>query len=190
MQARQTSHTTDTGGSPSQFPRGQTSKLAGKVVSYHWRRMMRLRATPHEVALGCAAGVFAACTPLLGFQMALAAALAFLLRVSVPAALVGTFVGNPLSWPAIWSASYIAGAWMLGHDPAAAAEHFTESATAFSATLAAPGNPSLDVAMVNLSPIWQPLLLGGLAIGLLAAALSYYPTRRAVRVFQKRRKAI
>lgn len=186
MQVRLTSQTTDTGGSASQFPRGRS----GKVLSYHWRRMLRLRATPHEVALGCAAGVFAACTPFFGFQMALAAALAFLLRVSVPAALVATFVGNPLSWPAIWSASYIAGAWMLGHDPAAAAENFTESATAFSATLTAPGSPSLDVAMVNLSPIWQPLLLGGLAIGLLAAAISYYPTRRAVRVYQKRRKAV
>ena len=172
-------------GRPSQPP----SSRPGKVLNYHWRRLLRVSATPHEVALGCAAGVFAACTPFFGFQMALAAALALLLRVSVPAALVATFVGNPLSWPAIWSASYIAGAWMLGHDPASAADHFTESATAFSATLAAPGNPSLDVAMVNLSPIWQPLLLGGLAIGLLAALISYYPTRRAVRVFQKRRKA-
>jgi uncharacterized protein len=160
-----------------------------KIISFYWRRMMRVRATPHEVALGCAAGVFAACTPLLGFQMALACALAFLLRVSVPAALIGTFVGNPLSWPAIWSASYIAGAWMLGHDPALAADHFSESATALTATLSAPGHPSLDVAMVNLSPIWQPMLLGGLMIGLLAAAGSYYPTRRAVRVFQKRRRA-
>ena len=179
------SQTTSAEGRRSQAP----STRPGKVLSYHWRRLLRLRATPHEVALGCAAGVFAACTPFFGFQMALAAALAFFLRVSVPAALVATFVGNPLSWPAIWSASYIAGAWMLGHDPAAAADHFAESATALQATLSAPGNPSLDVAMVNLSPIWQPLLLGGLAIGLLAAAISYYPTRRAVRVFQKRRKA-
>jgi uncharacterized protein len=159
----------------------------GKVLAYHWRRLLRMHATPHEVALGCAAGVFAACTPFLGFQMALAGALAFLLRVSVPAALVGTFVGNPLSWPAIWSASYVAGAWLLGHDPAAAAEHFTNSATAFSETLAQPGNPSLDVAMVNLSPIWQPLLLGGSLIGLFAAAVTYYPTLRAVRLFQTRR---
>lgn len=159
-----------------------------KVASYHWRRLLRLRATPHEVALGCAAGVFAACTPFLGFQMALAGALALVLRVSVPAALVGTFVGNPLSWPAIWSASYIAGAWLLGHDPAAAADNFAENATALTATLSAPGQPSLDVAMVNLSPIWWPLVLGGSLIGLLAAVLSYYPTRRAVRLFQKRRK--
>ena len=74
--------------------------IGRKRLAYYWRRILRVRATPHEVALGCAAGVFAACTPFLGFQMALAGALAFLLRVSIPAALLGTFIGNPLSWPA------------------------------------------------------------------------------------------
>jgi len=158
-----------------------------KHFHYYWRRMLRLRATPHEVALGCAAGVFAACTPFLGFQMALAGALAFLLRVSIPAALLGTFVGNPLSWPAIWSASYIAGVWVLGHDPAYAAEHFVETANALSATLRAP-SPSLDTAVVYLSPLIEPMIIGGLIVGLVAAVFSYYPTRQAVRVFQKRRK--
>ena len=159
-----------------------------KHLIYYWRRILRLRATPHEVALGCAAGVFAACTPFLGFQMALAGALAFLLRVSIPAALLGTFIGNPLSWPAIWSASYVAGVWVLGDDPAYAAEHFVQSANALSATLMAPSR-SLDTAVVSLSPIVEPMIIGGLLVGLIAAVFSYYPTRQAVRVFQKRRKA-
>lgn len=164
-------------------------KLIAKLSKYYWRKLLRVRATPHEIALGCAAGVFAACTPFLGAQMFLAVVLALILRVSVPAAIVGTFVGNPISWPAIWSASYIAGAWMLGQDPAAAADHLAESATVLSATLSGPGQPSLDTAIVNLSPFLQPLLLGGVVIGLLAAAASYYPTLRAVRLFQRRRAA-
>lgn len=159
-----------------------------KHLTYYWRRILRLRATPHEVALGCAAGVFAACTPFLGFQMALAGAIAFLLRVSIPAALLGTFIGNPLSWPAIWSASYVAGVWVLGDDPADAAEHFVQSANALSATLMAPSR-SLDSAVISLSPIIEPLVIGGLLVGLIAAVFSYYPTRQAVRVFQKRRRA-
>lgn len=159
-----------------------------KRLTYYWRRILRLRATPHEVALGCAARVFAACTPFLGFQMALAGAIAFLLRVSIPAALLGTFIGNPLSWPAIWSASYVAGVWVLGDDPADAAEHFVQSANKLSATLMAPSR-SLDSAVVSLSPIIEPLVIGGLLVGLIAAVFSYYPTRQAVRVFQKRRRA-
>lgn len=158
-----------------------------KHLLYYWRRMLRLRATPHEVALGCAAGVFAACTPFLGFQMVLAVALAFLLRVSIPAALLGTFIGNPLSWPAIWGASYVAGVWVLGDDPAYAAEHFVQSANALGATLMAP-SPSLDTAVGSLSPIIEPMIIGGLLVGLIAAVFSYYPTRQAVRVFQKRRR--
>lgn len=158
-----------------------------KVSKYHWRKLLRVRATPHEIALGCAAGVFAACTPFLGAQMILAVVLALLLRVSVPAAIVGTFVGNPISWPAIWSASYIAGAWLLGQDPAVAADQLAESATVLSATLSSPGQPSLTAAVVNLSPFLQPLLIGGVVIGLLAASASYYPTLRAVRLFQRRR---
>jgi uncharacterized protein (DUF2062 family) len=157
-------------------------------IAYYWRRILRVRATPHEVALGCAAGVFAACTPFLGFQMALAVAIACLLRVSIPAALIGTFVGNPLSWPAIWSASYIAGLWVLGDDPAYAAEHFTRGANALGATLRAPTPEALNAAVLDMSPIFEPMIVGGLLVGLIAAAFSYYPTRRAVRVFQKRRR--
>ena len=162
--------------------------FARKQASVLWRRMLRLRATPHEVALGCAAGVFAACTPFLGLQIALAMAIAFVLRVNVPAAVLGTFVGNPLSWPAIWSASYFAGAWVLGTEPAVAADHLAAQATRLSAQLLAPVPMALDTTAVNLSPFVAPMVLGGLMIGLLAAAGSYYPMRRAVRVFQKRRR--
>lgn len=157
-------------------------------LTYFWRRIISVRATPHEVALGCAVGVFAACTPFVGIQTVLAGTLAFLLRVSIPAALIGTFVGNPLSWPAIWSASYIAGAWLLGLDPAYAAEHLSTTANAVSASLMTPSPEALGLAVINLSPIVEPLIVGGFLIGFLAAVFSYYPTRRAVRVFQKRHK--
>ncbi|MBA2125265.1 DUF2062 domain-containing protein [Hyphomicrobium methylovorum] len=169
-----------------------TSLLAPlrKRLSYYWRRLLRIRATPHEVALGCAAGVFAACTPFIGFQMAMAGALAFLLRVSIPAAMLGTFIGNPLSWPAIWGASYVAGVWVLGHDPAYATEHFVETANALSKTLLEPSPETLDTAVVTLSPFVEPMVVGGLLVGLVAALFSYYPTRQAVRVFQKRRRVL
>ena len=171
---------------PSQ--RGLIFGPGGKWITYYWRRILRVRATPHEVALGYAVGVFAACTPFLGFQTVLALALALVLRVSTPAALIGTFIGNPISWPAIWSASYISGAWLLGLDPAYAAEHFSESANAVGATLMAPTPEAFGAAVQNLSPIVEPMVVGGLFVGLIAAVFSYYPTRRAVRVFQKRRR--
>lgn len=161
-----------------------------KLARYYWRRTIRLHATPHEVALGCALGVFAACTPFLGFQMALAGILALLLRVNIPAAFLGTFIGNPLSWPAIWAASYISGAWMLGHDPAAAADQIAAGANVIGETLREPTPEKVDAAVVNLTPIASQFLAGSLLIGLIAAAMSYYPIRRAVRIFQKRRRTL
>lgn len=160
-----------------------------KRMHYAWRRILRVRATPHEIALGCAAGVFAACTPFFGFQMALAAALALILRVSIPAALAGTFIGNPLSWPAIWSASYVAGAYVLGLDPANACAAISDSVDAFGSLF--PLSPqAFDAAVINLAAVAAPLVVGGLLVGFVLAAGSYYPTRRAVGVFQKRRAAL
>jgi hypothetical protein len=156
-------------------------------VRYFWRQILQVRATPHAVALGFAIGVFMACTPFLGVQTILAFVLAFVLRVSMPAAVLGTFIGNPLSWPAIWSASYVSGALVLGQDPTYAASHLSDTANALSATLMAPSPETLDTAVDNLSPILAPMLVGGLLVGLIAAVFSYYPTRRAVRIFQRHR---
>ncbi|MFT3730271.1 MAG: DUF2062 domain-containing protein [Hyphomicrobium sp.] len=159
-------------------------------LRYFWRQVLRVRATPHAVAFGFAIGVFTACTPFLGVQTILAFALAFLFRVSMPAALLGTFVGNPLSWPAIWSASYVSGALLLGQDPTYATDHLGETANVLGATLSAPSPETLGAAVDNLSPIAEPMLVGGLLVGLIAAIFAYYPTRRAVRVFQRHRKLI
>lgn len=161
----------------------------GSRLRFFWRKVLRVRATPHEVALGFAIGVFAACTPFLGVQTILACALAFLLRVSMPAAVLGTFIGNPLSWPAIWSASYVGGALLLGQDPTYAADHFSETANVLGATLAAPSQDTFGMAVTNLSPIIEPMVVGGLLVGLIAAVFSYYPTRRAVRIFQRHRRS-
>ncbi len=159
-----------------------------RKIAHHWHRIMRLRATPHEVALGCAAGIFAAFTPFFGFQMLLAAVLAFTLRVSIPAALLATFAGNPLSWPAIWGASYLAGAWLLGNDPAAISATQLNASAALVSTAFTEFTPgALSEALDYLTPVLKPIVIGSLAVGLLAAIMSYYPTRRAVRVFQDRR---
>ncbi len=156
-------------------------------LRYFWRRILQVRATPHEVALGFAIGVFAACTPFLGIQTILACVLAFMFRVSMPAAALGTLIGNPLSWPAIWSASYVSGALLLGQDPTYAANHLSDTANALGATLMAPSPETLGTALSNLSPFAGPMVVGGLLVGLIAAVFSYYPTRRAVRVFQRHR---
>ncbi|MES0404116.1 MAG: DUF2062 domain-containing protein, partial [Hyphomicrobium sp.] len=90
-------------------------------------RLMHLRASPHEVALGCAVGVFVAITPLLGAHMLIAALLAGFLRGSVPAAVLGTFFGNPVSWPIIWTSTYAVGLQIIGPDDVLGAGDFEQN---------------------------------------------------------------
>ena len=94
----------------------------GRSGQYFWKRILRLRATPHAIAAGVAAGVFAAFLPFLGLHILIAAALAWLLRGNMLAAALGTAaVGNPLTFPLIWAATYAGGRFLLHAGPASAA---------------------------------------------------------------------
>jgi uncharacterized protein len=153
------------------------------------RRLSRLRASPHEIALGCAAGAFASITPLLGVQTLLAIVLAVLLRASIPAAVVGTFVGNPLSWPFIWASTYAMGLQIVGLqgmlDPAA----FERSVLHVWAALIERSPQVLDATAALLWPLLLPMLAGSLPIGLLTAGIVYYISRNVVLAWRVRRVA-
>lgn len=79
-----------------------------------WRytvaRLSRLKTSPHAIAAGFASGAAVSFTPLLGLHFLLAFALAFLTRGSFLAAALGTAVGNPLTFPFIFAATYWLGA--------------------------------------------------------------------------------
>ena len=170
-------------GRPAPGPRRRWSVASRLAV----RRLSRLRASPHEIALGCAAGAFASITPLLGVQTLLAVVLAILLRASVPAAVFGTFVGNPLSWPLIWASTYAMGLQMVGLegvlDPAA----FERNVMLLWGALLERSPQLLDATSALLWPLLWPMLAGSLPIGLLTAAVVYYISRNVVRAWRVRR---
>jgi uncharacterized protein (DUF2062 family) len=144
-------------------------------------RLMHLRASPHEVALGCAVGVFVAITPLLGAHMLIAALLAGFLRVSVPAAVLGTFFGNPVSWPIIWTSTYTIGLQIIGPDGVVGAGDFEQNVTLLWAALLERSPELLNATGALLWPLLLPMLVGSLPLGLLAAAIVYYISRKLIR---------
>ena len=150
------------------------------------RKLSRLRASPHEIALGCAVGAFASITPLLGIQTLIAVALAMVLRASVPAAVVGTFVGNPLSWPFIWASTYAMGLQLVGlegvFDPSAIERNMLQ----LWAAVLERSPHIMDATAALLWPLLWPMLAGSLPIGLLTAAIVYYISRNAVRAWRDR----
>ena len=138
---------------------------------YVTKRVLRLRATPHAVSFGIAIGVFTSVTPFLGLHILLSMALAFIVRVNVLAAALGTFFGNPLTFPFIWIGTYKLGNMILygngGHL----------------------GMGQLAKRIIHLSyhellQIIKPMIVGAIPVGLLAAAVSYFLVRRLVNIYQ------
>src|SRR6185295_14001430 len=85
-----------------------------RSTRYVLYRLKRLSESPHAVALGFAVGVFSAATPFLGTHMVMAALIAWAVGGSIVAAVLGTFFGNPLTYPLLWYTTYEVGHLMLG----------------------------------------------------------------------------
>lgn len=151
----------------------------GRSIRYARLRLARLNASPHAIGLGLAIGVFASFQPILGFQMLLAGSAAWLLRASVGAALIGTFVGGPLTWPFMWLAAYHLGALMVGGD-----QHVTldELWSALSGVGAVASPDATEAGEVLVRQILYPLAVGAVPVGLLAGAAFYVMMLRALRL--------
>ena len=146
----------------------------GRSVRYIKKRVLRMSGSPHAVAAGFASGVFASCTPLVGFHFILGAFVAYVLRGNLVASAFGTAIGNPLTFPFIWAGTYRVGSWILGLE----GEHMPAklSGGLFSESLE------------TMWPLLKPMLVAGIPIGAIAWVLFYFPVRRAVRIYQEKRK--
>ena len=164
---------------------------------YLGHRVRRLPDTPHRIALGVACGVFSSFTPFFGLHFIFALAVARAVRGNMIAALIGTGVGNPLTFPFIAPVALGLGRRILGHG--ASGRDFGRVSDAFSQAFAAVklGVLSLfgrgESEWFKLVPFFRdilwPYLVGGLLPGLAAAILSYYLTRPLVAAYQTRRRS-
>lgn len=92
------------------YPRGGWYRAARYVI----HRVRRLPDPAHRISRGIAAGVFVCFTPFFGLHFATAALIAWLIRGNILAALLATFVGNPLTFPLIAELSLDLGSRILG----------------------------------------------------------------------------
>jgi uncharacterized protein (DUF2062 family) len=65
-----------------------------------------------SVSAGLGVGTFVALTPTFPMQMIIAAVLAYVFRVNVPAALAACWITNPLTMPIIFPLEYYLGSWI------------------------------------------------------------------------------
>lgn len=142
----------------------------GRALRYRLKRLLRVGGSPHAVAAGAAAGIFAAFSPFLGFHYIIAALLAFALGGSILAAAAVTTVANPLTLPLFWAASYEIGSlFMPSH------VHFSAAAIIEQHTWAA------------IEPFLAPLVVGSVVAGAALGLVIYFPVRALVAGYQARR---
>ncbi|PWV98789.1 hypothetical protein DFR52_10478 [Hoeflea marina] len=148
-----------------------------RSIQYFVKRVLRLTASPHGIAAGVAAGVFASWTPLLGFHFILAFAIAYLIAGNMVAAALGTAVGNPLTFPFIWALTMKVGNFIIGIEQGTRHSHVNLEALL----------RHLDMSQLW-EPVLKPMLIGAMPLGIVSAVVFYIATYWSVSVFQNRRR--
>lgn len=172
------------------YPRGGWWR-AGTYVMH---RLRRLPDPPHRIGRGVAAGVFVSFTPLFGFHSIGSILGAWLIRGNIIAALLGSFAGNPVTFPFIAVACVSLGRKILGmHGHLSPQIIFSEFAAASAElwhNICAIFNH--DIARWEklsrfLTEFYWPYMVGGILVGLVAAIISHYLTVPVIRAYHRRR---
>jgi len=144
---------------------------------YVWHRIARLPGTAHSIAAGFASGAAVSFTPFLGLHFLLAFVLAWMVRGNMIAAAIGTVIGNPWTFPLIYTLTGQIGALMLGQDVTASVPVWDWDSLV---------NSPLDY-MVSFLPIVFPLLIGSIPTGIVIWVLFYSCFRVMIEANRQRR---
>ncbi len=170
----------------------------GRAFRYVRHRLHRLPDPPHRIARGIFAGIFVTFSPLFGFHFLYAATLAWVLRGNIVAALLATFVGNPLTFVPIGAMSLQTGYFLLGmHHGSADEVHrslggkFVDAGRDLKDNLwAVFADAPVDWSHLHLfyDEVFFPYLIGGMLPGLIAGLAGYYLSLPVIQAYQNRRK--
>ncbi|WP_268805288.1 DUF2062 domain-containing protein [Aquimixticola soesokkakensis] len=168
----------------------------GRTVQYMRHRLNRLPDTPEKIARGVFCGVLSVFTPLFGLHFFVAYFLAKIMRANVLAALLATFVGNPVTYVPIAVISLKTGHLLLGRHmhpgiDRSVAELFFDAAEDLWRNVFALFTDT-DANFQGLerffSDVFYPYLIGGILPGLLFATIAYALTLPVIRAYQQRRR--
>ncbi len=149
---------------------------------YYTKRVLRLSATPYAIASGCAIGVFSSFTPLIGFHIVIAIALAWMIRGNLIAAAIGTAFGNPLTFPLIWASTYELGHLILRGEQAVQLPSFDPLLSL---------EFSIDALWRLIQTLWpmiKTMSIGALPLGFLASLVIYAIVYKTVAAYQANRR--
>ena len=132
-------------------------------------KLISLRATPHEIAIGFAIGVFIGIFPTFGLGGLVILALAPMWKFNIPASIAGTLMGNPVFAP-IWITLSCLLVRINPSDIKVPEETFARI-------------------LVHYSQIGLWYILGNTIISIVVAVLSYFCVIGILTVYYKRKEA-
>lgn len=156
-----------------------------RTAQYLAHRVKRLPASPHAIAAGFASGAAVSFLPAIGLHFLLGFALAWLVRGNMIAAALGTAVGNPLTFPLIFSAAYRLGREILGAGRIPTPDRADFDVVAEGEAIMAQGvDPST---LSQLLPMLKVTAVGAMPMALVAFAVFYYLIFKLTARFQAAR---
>jgi len=153
-------------------------------------KIKNLHGDPHFVAMGMAIGVFVGITPTIPFHTILALTLAFALKASKPAALLGTLVCNPFAMVFIYYACYKTGNLLFGGVLSADGSVnillgiIKQDIGFYDKMLSFAGFAQTQLKVLGI------MLIGGVVLGVPSGAVSYYITKQFVKGVRVAREKI
>ena len=151
------------------YYRNLVSKL-NRIISYYKLRLARLPDSNYAISSGFACGAMVSFTPLLGFHFVLAVIFAYLIRGNFIAALIGTVVGNPITFPFIWGLIYKTGTYVTNIK----LEKINHEI-------------NFDMIVNQTYEIFFPMLIGGIIIAPLVWIITYYIIYSFIASYKKRK---
>ena len=141
-----------------------------RSISYYKLRLARLPGSNYAISSGFACGAMVSFTPLLGLHFVLAVIFAYLIRGNFIAALIGTVVGNPITFPFIWGLIYKIGTYLTNIK----LQKITHEI-------------NFEMIVNQTYEIFFPMLVGGIIIAPLVWIITYYLIYSFIASFKKRR---
>ncbi len=173
------------------WPRGGWRRAATYVL----HRMRRLPDSPERICIGIAAGVYVSFLPIWGLHFLSAAAVAWIFRGNILAALLGTFYGNPITFPLMAVSALETGHWLVGGEVrltvGATLHAIGEAGGEFSHNVMTTitGEPAHWSRIVEVfHEVYLPYFLGGVVAGIPFALATYYIHLPLIRAYQKMRQ--
>lgn len=161
-----------------------------RLLKYYRARITRLSSTAESIAINLAGGSAMSLTPFFFIHVFGAMGFAWLIgaRVNFVAAMVGTFVGNPWTFPFFLYAEHALGNWVLKFFGTAE----TNDSEHISNTITDQQNESfwsmLNFFWHNFTDIFVPMAIGGSILAIISFPLYYFFYLYLVRGAQRARK--